>query len=87
MCLARPDNRNQDPLYYHRQSIHAQERDEFRYTIDVLIDALRDILDGLIETEPRHAASRRLKIGLSPTCRSFGESPSTVSQSEPTYTR
>jgi hypothetical protein len=56
--LSLPEMENLDVFGFHRQSIAPCSQDQFPNTIDVLIDAARDILDYLIETKPQYAAGR-----------------------------
>ena len=56
--LSRQFDRNRDPFYPHRQSIHPHEQDNFRTGTDILIDAARDVLDHMIGSIPHQAATR-----------------------------
>lgn len=56
--LSRQFDRNRDPFYPHRQSIHPHEQDSLRTGTDTLIDAARDVLNHMIGSTPHQAATR-----------------------------
>lgn len=56
-ALEREAGEDSDPFHLHRQSIEAHEQDGHPKTIDVLVDAAREILRHLLQTKPQEATA------------------------------